>query len=175
VVDSPWLRGRTPTRCGELNAIFRNVKCSICIATRPPTTPDTSGMQLIPTGSPTCPSDIYAYSSPKCVESKSNPHARMHLHFRSRASGVWCASRVAASGRHCSDDRRNALPCRSTGLKSSPFPAVVWISMQSSGNGVDYERNGRDLLRAVGPMLANRPYRCEIKYRYSISVKISGG
>ena len=47
--------------------------------------------------------------------------------------------------------------------------------MQSSGDGVDYERNRRDLLRAVGPMLANRPYRCELKYRYSISVNISGG
>ena len=35
--------------------------------------------------------------------------------------------------------------------------------MQSSGDGVDNERNGRDLLRAVGPMLANRPYRCELK------------
>jgi hypothetical protein len=54
-------------------------------------------------------------------------------------------------------------------------PAAVRISMQSSGDGVDHERNGRDLLRAVGPMLANRPYRCELKYRYSISVNISGG
>jgi hypothetical protein len=35
--------------------------------------------------------------------------------------------------------------------------------MQSSGDGVDCERNGRDLLRAFGPMLANRPYRCELK------------
>jgi hypothetical protein len=50
-------------------------------------------------------------------------------------------------------------------------PAAVRISMQSSGDGVDYERNGRDLLRAA----ANRPYRCELKYRYSISVNISGG
>jgi hypothetical protein len=40
--------------------------------------------------------------------------------------------------------------------------------MQSRGDGVDYERNGRDLLRAVGPLLANRPYRCERKYRFSI-------
>jgi hypothetical protein len=54
-------------------------------------------------------------------------------------------------------------------------PAVVRISMQSSGDGVDYELNGRDLLRAVGPMPANRPCRCERKYRFSISVNMSGG
>jgi hypothetical protein len=29
-------------------------------------------------------------------------------------------------------------------------PAAVRISMQSRGDGVDYERNGRDLRRTVG-------------------------
>ena len=32
-----------------------------------------------------------------------------------------------------------------------------------------------DLLRAVGPMLANRPCRCERKYRFSMSVNIDAG
>jgi hypothetical protein len=53
-------------------------------------------------------------------------------------------------------------------------PAAVRISMQSVTGSIT-NATGWICGAPSGPMLANRPYRCELKYRYSISVNISGG
>jgi len=48
-------------------------------------------------------------------------------------------------------------------------------NFDAAGNGVDCERHRMDLGCAVGADARQSSIRCELKYRYSISVNISGG